>query len=176
VSSAAAFVEARPVAPAIASPAAAILPTSSAAAADNLEPPLAASSRSKLGTAERSGLILLGVVGLLLTLYRNDLIGGFARAIGAESAYRGLSSALGGPSRDTPQGVRAFTASLPPLAPPESLKPRPTPARAAEARPLADATVAHQVATPRAGAKDESQATAKRKKSKAAKGKAGKGK
>lgn len=120
----------------------------------------------RLGKLERTALIALGVVGAILILYRNDVLGGLARSAGAESAYRGLSSALGGPSRETPAGVRAFTASLPPLAPPEALKPKPVPPRP---RPVERATTPDGAASqaPAPGAKTkESQKSKKAKSSK----------
>jgi hypothetical protein len=136
-----------------------------------LEAPARPSGR--LGRGERSVLAALALAGLVLTLYRNDVLGGLARGIGAESAYSGLTSALGGPSRDTPQGVRAFTASLPALAPPEALKPKASPPRAAAPRPASEAPVT-QGAAPRAATKAE--AGKQKKKTKGTKAKPGKDK
>lgn len=79
-----------------------------------------------LGIVARAGLVLLGLGGALLTLQRNDLLGASARSL------------FGAPSPETPQGVRAFLSSLPPLASPESLKPKPLPPRA-DAEPRVDA-------------------------------------
>jgi hypothetical protein len=141
-------------------------------AADDLSFAAPSKGSAKLGRLERSALIGLAVIGLLLTLYRNDILGGVARSIGAESAYKSVSSALGGPSRDTPQGVRAFTASLPALSPPEALKPKPTPPRAVE-RPPASTAASPAAPPPRAAAKS---APSKSKKAKPAKGKNGKSK
>jgi hypothetical protein len=78
-----------------------------------------------LGIVARAALVLLGLGGALFTLQRNDLLGASARSL------------FGAPSPETPHGVRAFLSSLPPLASPESLKPKPLPPRAAE--PRADA-------------------------------------
>jgi len=68
-------------------------------------------------------LLALGAGATFITLQRNDLLGASGRTL------------FGTPSRETPQGVRAFLASLPPLAPPDSLKPKPLPPRKVEPRP-----------------------------------------
>ncbi len=81
-----------------------------------------AQKKPGLGLVARALLVLLGLGATLLTLQRNDLLGASARSL------------FGTPSPETPHGVRAFLASLPPLASPESLKPKPLPPRAVEPR------------------------------------------
>lgn len=103
---------------------------------ESLEPLTAkadvAARSGSLGRGQRWGLIALGALGLLVTLHRNDVLAKLARSVGGESGYKSFHDAFGGPSAQTPQGLRAFAAALPSLAPLESLKPPPAPPRAPE--------------------------------------------
>lgn len=84
-----------------------------------VEKPVAPAKRG-LGMPARLALGALGAFGALLALQRNDLLGASARTL------------FGAPSPATPHGVQAYLASLPKLASPESLKPKPLPPRAVE--------------------------------------------
>jgi len=141
--------------------------------------PLALSRRSapasKLGGIERSVLVALGLFGLVVTLHRNDVLAKLARSVGGESSYVSVQNAFGGPSTSTPQGVRAFAAALPPLAPPESLKAKAMPPRAAEPRPETDVPVPRTPAPARAVSKNDGKADAKSEAKPAAKKKPAKG-
>jgi hypothetical protein len=100
-------------------------PELSVSAVESFEPVTRSTPRSnKLGLLERGLLIALGLGCLGVTLHRNDVLG--------KLAPKSLESALGTPSPNTPQGVRAFTAALPALLPPEALKAKPLPPRAPE--------------------------------------------
>jgi hypothetical protein len=122
--------------------------------------PIAPKKRG-LGIVARAGLVLLGMGATLLTLQRNDLLGASARSL------------FGAPSPETPHGVRAFLSSLPPLASPESLKPKPLPPRAAEPRADAEPRTA-QPAHPAGPSKATS--TKSKKPAKSGKAKSNKGK
>jgi hypothetical protein len=66
-------------------------------------------------------LILAAVVGLTITLYRNELLYAGARSVGQESSYLRLEAALGGPGFGTPRAVESMAkaaAALPDLPPP----------------------------------------------------------
>ncbi|HEY6725066.1 MAG TPA: hypothetical protein VI197_13610 [Polyangiaceae bacterium] len=65
------------------------------------------------------GKILIGVAiaaGLLVTLYRNDLLRPMAESAGQKSTYEKFESALGAPGFGTPQGVTQMSAMLNPAA------------------------------------------------------------
>ncbi|AUX22546.1 hypothetical protein SOCEGT47_030490 [Sorangium cellulosum] len=64
-----------------------------------------------MGRAQRSVLALSVVAGLLVTLYRNDVLLDAARAAGQESAYLRLESALGGPGFGTPRSLEKLGAA-----------------------------------------------------------------
>jgi hypothetical protein len=130
-----------------------------------------ATRSSSLGRVQRWSLIALGAVALLITLHRNDVLAKLARSVGGESGYKSFHDAFGGPSRQTPQGLRAFAATLPSLAPPESLKPRPAPPRAPEPRSEVPPP-ARAEALPKPPTKSDAKSTAKKKAAKGAKAKA----
>jgi hypothetical protein len=118
-------------------------------------------------------LIALGALGLLITLHRNDVLAKLARSVGGESGYKSFHDAFGGPSAQTPQGLRAFAAALPSLAPPESLKARPAPPRGPEPRSEVEASLpAHAAAPPKPTAKSDAKSTPKKKAAKGSKAKA----
>lgn len=148
------------------------LPSSPLAAAENLDPlPAPRSRQGSLGRGQRAALAALALLGLSITLHRNDVFAKLARASGGESAYQSFHAALGGPSSHTPQGVRAFTASLPSLAPPASLKPPPLPRQ--QPRVALDSLVPTEAPPPSTAVKAESKAKSlAKKKAKAAKAKA----
>jgi len=63
------------------------------------------------------GKILMGIAiaaGLLITLYRNDLLRPMAESAGQKSAYQSLESALGAPGFGTPQAVTEMSSKLNP--------------------------------------------------------------
>jgi len=63
------------------------------------------------------GKVLIGVAiaaGLLVTLYRNDLLRPMAESAGQKSAYEKLESALGAPGFGTPQAVTQMSTTLNP--------------------------------------------------------------
>jgi hypothetical protein len=64
--------------------------------------------KSSGGTAGRVVFGLSIVVGLSLTLYRNDLLRDAASSAGMTSNYQKLESALGGPGFGTPRAVDAL--------------------------------------------------------------------
>jgi hypothetical protein len=146
-------------------------------ALESLEPFTAksdvAARSSSLGRGQRWGLIALGALGLLVTLHRNDVLAKLARSVGGESGYKSFHDAFGGPSTQTPQGLRAFAAALPSLAPPESLKPRPAPPRAPEPPAEVEApSPARAAAQPKTTAKSDAKSSPKKKAAKGAKAKA----
>jgi hypothetical protein len=71
-------------------------------------------------------IVLAAVVGLTITLYRNDLLHAGARTVGQEGNYLRLEAALGGPGFGTPRAVEpmakaaAALADLPPAPLPTS--------------------------------------------------------
>jgi hypothetical protein len=65
-------------------------------------------------------IVLAAVAGLVITLYRNDVLHAGARTVGQESTYLKLESALGGPGFGTPRFVEPMAkaaAALPAIAP-----------------------------------------------------------
>lgn len=69
--------------------------------------------------SSKVGKILIGVAiaaGLLVTLYRNDLLRPMAESAGQKSTYEKFESALGAPGFGTPQGVNQMSAMLNPAA------------------------------------------------------------
>jgi hypothetical protein len=65
-------------------------------------------------------IVLAAFVGLVVTLYRNDVLHAGARTVGQEGAYLKLESALGGPGFGTPRFVEPMAkaaAALPDIAP-----------------------------------------------------------
>ena len=50
-------------------------------------------------------IVLAAIVGLVITLYRNDVVRSGARTVGQEAAYLKLETALGGPGFGTPRAV-----------------------------------------------------------------------
>jgi hypothetical protein len=65
-------------------------------------------------------IILAAIVGLTITLYRNELLYAGARTVGQESNYLRLEAALGGPGFGTPRAVESMAkaaAALPDLPP-----------------------------------------------------------
>jgi hypothetical protein len=115
----------------------------------------------------------LGALALLITLHRNDVLAKLARSVGGESGYKSFHDAFGGPSKQTPQGLRAFAATLPSLAPLESLKPRTAPPRAPEPRSEAEASPpARAEALPKPATKSDAKSAPKKKAAKGAKAKA----
>ena len=63
-------------------------------------------------------IILAAIVGLTITLYRNELLYAGARTVGQESTYLRLEAALGGPGFGTPRAVESMAkaaAALPDL-------------------------------------------------------------
>jgi hypothetical protein len=65
-------------------------------------------------------IILAAIVGLTVTLYRNELLYAGARTVGQESNYLRLEAALGGPGFGTPRAVDSMAkaaAALPELPP-----------------------------------------------------------
>jgi hypothetical protein len=66
-------------------------------------------------------IILAAIVGLTVTLYRNDMLHAGARTVGQEANYLRFESALGGPGFGTPRAVESMAkaaAALPDLPPP----------------------------------------------------------
>jgi hypothetical protein len=131
-----------------------------------------ATADNRLRRFERFGLVAFGLLGLLVTLHRNDILGGLARSVAGDSGYRAFHEALGGPSTSTPHGVRAFAATLPSLAPPESLNVPPRPARTPEPRTQAEPAPARAATPARPASKTDVKSSAKKKTSKGAKAKA----
>jgi hypothetical protein len=126
-----------------------------------------------LGRVQRWGLIALGSLAVLVTLHRNDVLAKLARSVGGESGYKSFHDAFGGPSKQTPQGLRAFAATLPSLAPLDSLKSRPPPPRAPEPRSEAEVSPpARGEALPKPTTKSDAKSTPKKKAAKGAKAKA----
>lgn len=69
------------------------------------------------GGGSKMGKVLIGVAiaaGLLVTLYRNDLLRPMAESAGQKSAYQSLESALGAPGFGTPQAVTQMSTMLNP--------------------------------------------------------------
>jgi len=69
------------------------------------------------GGGGNMGKVLIGVAiaaGLLVTLYRNDLLRPMAESAGQKSAYEKLESALGAPGFGTPQAVTQMSTTLNP--------------------------------------------------------------
>jgi hypothetical protein len=65
-------------------------------------------------------IVLAAVAGLVITLYRNDMLIAGARTVGQEATYLKLESALGGPGFGTPRAVEPMAkaaAALLPIAP-----------------------------------------------------------
>ncbi|HEX6273641.1 MAG TPA: GYF domain-containing protein [Polyangiaceae bacterium] len=65
-------------------------------------------------------IVLAALVGLVVTLYRNEVLHAGAKTVGQESAYLKLEAALGGPGFGTPRFVEPMTkaaAALPEIAP-----------------------------------------------------------
>jgi hypothetical protein len=65
-------------------------------------------------------IVLAAIVGVVVTLYRNDMLHAGARTVGQETTYLRLESALGGPSFGTPRYVESMAkaaAALPDIAP-----------------------------------------------------------
>ena len=50
-------------------------------------------------------IVLAAIVGLVITLYRNNMIHAGAQTVGQEAAYLKLETALGGPGFGTPRAV-----------------------------------------------------------------------
>jgi hypothetical protein len=71
-------------------------------------------------------IVFAAIVGLVITLYRNDVIHAGARTVGQEAAYLKLETALGGPGFGTPRAVEpmakaaAALQEITPLAAPAS--------------------------------------------------------
>ena len=57
-------------------------------------------------------IVLAAIVGLVITLYRNDILHAGARTAGQEGAYLRLESALGGPSFGTPRYVEPMAKAV----------------------------------------------------------------
>jgi hypothetical protein len=77
-------------------------------------------------------LVLAVVVGLTITLYRNNLLYAGARSVGQEATYLKLEAALGGPGFGTPRAVESIARAadaLPDIPPP----PAPTSTSTSEA-------------------------------------------
>jgi hypothetical protein len=66
-------------------------------------------------------IVLAAVIGLTITLYRNEVLYGAARTVGQETAYLKLEAALGGPGFGTPRYVASMAKAadaLPDIPPP----------------------------------------------------------
>lgn len=66
-------------------------------------------------------IVLAAIIGVVVTLYRNDVLHAGARTVGQEAAYLKLEAALGGPGFGTPRAVEPMAkaaAALPDLPPP----------------------------------------------------------
>ena len=82
-------------------------------------------------------IVLAAVVGLTITLYRNNVLFGAARTVGQEMAYLKLESALGGPSFGTPRFVESMAReadALPDIPPPAPTSTSTSEASRSEAR------------------------------------------
>lgn len=122
--------------------------------------------RARRSGGSRFGQWLLGVAfigGVLVTLYRNDILLDAARSLHVESRYLDAErTLLGGPSFGTPRALDVFRETTPVAAagagldvkpktdsfadqPAPAIIPAPTPASAAEAPPAVEATHAKQV-------------------------------
>ncbi|WP_437815283.1 DUF4339 domain-containing protein [Sorangium sp. So ce1078] len=75
------------------------------------EAPEAAPRARDAGRAQRLMLALSVVAGLMVTLYRNDVLLDAARSAGREGVYQRVETALGGPGFGTPRSIEKLAAS-----------------------------------------------------------------
>ncbi len=61
-------------------------------------------------------IVLAAIVGLTITLYRNDVLHAMSRTVGQEAAYLKLEQALGGPGFGTPRAVEPMAKAAAALA------------------------------------------------------------
>jgi hypothetical protein len=93
----------RPSAPASGSPG--LFSPSYAPSSSSFRPPPVAPPVKYARPTNPMPIVFAVVVGLVITLYRNDVIHAGARTIGQEGAYFKLEEALGGPGFGTPRAV-----------------------------------------------------------------------
>lgn len=107
-------------------------------------PELLAPARAPARGGRRTEQLIVGaaaLLGLLVTLYRNDILRDLAGAVGSESAVVGLEETLGGPGFGTPRSIELLRA-------PSTVAPEPTAGSTASPRPTAPAARPAGPATP----------------------------
>ncbi|WP_438041788.1 DUF4339 domain-containing protein [Sorangium sp. So ce128] len=78
------------------------------------ESPYAAPRARETGRAQRLTLALSVVAGLVVTLYRNDVLLDAARSSGHQGVYLKVETALGGPGFGTPRSIEKLDVSAEP--------------------------------------------------------------
>jgi hypothetical protein len=74
-------------------------------------------------------VVFAAIVGLVITLYRNDVLHAGARTVGQEAAYLKLEAALGGPGFGTPRAVEPMAKAAAAL---QEIAPLPAPTSASK--------------------------------------------